>query len=342
MMATYYLNPTLGTGSNNGTSEANAWQSWATAIAAINSAHPNMVTATEGVDLLVYGGAATLDQSAISFSSVSSQAYPFRIIAMGATPGIWDQTKPTILRTGTYSDAAAKFQFTGSSVSLWVEFVGLNIRNDQQIDFIRIIGAKTAGSRVTFRNCMLWGPTSGGTARYFFSTNDGTCDVVLENCVCQNFVKGGGGLNMITRTNSAGSAAQYLNCTLVDNTEFATGASGVRVTNCLFVNAGATIGGSPAILAGTGKNASTSASGLPGSDNTYDISASGLFVSSTDRHLTAANGWGAGPEHGTYGAYVPDADIDGQTRSGATTDAGADLFLLAGPVHPFTSVTISG
>jgi hypothetical protein len=78
---------------------------------------------------------------------------------------------------------------------------------------------------------------------------------------------------------------------------------------------------------GSGKKATNGtqlANPLPGADNTYEISTTNLFVSTTDRHLQAANTWGAGPSDATYGAYVPQFDIDGDERTGTTASAGVD------------------
>lgn len=338
---TLYLHPGLATGSNNGTSEANAWQSWSDALTGLTSAYPNITATTQNsiagtsqsVDVIVLGGNVTLTHTtAISIGVISNSTYPLRFVANPATaaPGTWDTGKPML----TYAPSAAGTCFNfGAVVDVehYVEFVDMQFAYTptyQGASSSRCIynnAAKAAGSRMVLKNCHVKGNDCTAGFKSFVHANSNNMLVVAHNCIFEDFTFSGTATDnsplRCTRAASEGVSEAY-NCTFINcDTCVYAGTNNWRIVNCLFSSCVAVLGAG-SVATGTGKNAANDALSLPGSDNT--TSATFSFVSSTDRHLTAANTYGAGPSDGTYGSYVPTTDIDGDTRSGTTATVGAD------------------
>lgn len=345
---TLYLHPGLATGSNDGSSEANAWQSWAACMSGLSSNYPDISASgsAESVDVIILGGSSTVVATLVLEVNCDA-TYPLRFVADPATRtvGVWDTGKPT-LRFAATNDTAPCFNFSDTSGRLqYVEFEGLNFDWPQAYNggtatgFFANFTQNAAGSRFVFDRCYFKGATATGSAfKVWFWGESNNGPFTAKNCVFADTDYSGSGAFYIVRYPRSASEgiSEFYNCTFVNSlsnsSRFAEALSSgsARVTNCLFVNHGSSCD-SGSFASGSGKNASTAASGLPGSDNTYDISSSGLFVDSGNYHLTSSNDWAAGPSDGTYGSYVPVTDIDGETRSGSTADAGADEYIASAP-----------
>ena len=328
---TLYLNPDLGTGNNDGSSVPNAFQSWSICIAYLNTNHADMVTATESVDIIVSGGIEDFVNIQLSCAVICSETYPLRFDASAvATPGIWDTTKPTLSWSPTSDAVTEFFPFTAIG-DMWVEFINVGIiwnttyTGSSISRFFVNTGTKTSvTSKLVFTDCYIKGGnnTSAGEMTFYYSQAGGMT-VKAENTIVENFTTSSGLFYPFWNTRfSSEGISTFVNCSLInlddfDNDAFAR--SNCLMINCLFSNV---TDPSCDEHADCGYNASDSATALPGINNTN--SASFTFISSTDRHLTNSNAWGAGTGVATYGPYVPSLDIDGDIRGAVTVSTGVD------------------
>jgi hypothetical protein len=343
---TLYLHPGLATGSNNGSSAADAFQTWAGALAYLGTNHADLVTAQESVDVIVLGSTVDEFNTELVLDIVSNSTYKLRFVAdpTTATPGIFDATKPGWERGADDTD---QFTFNMGGASAWVEFVGLNFYDPDAYKFSSQTNmfynpvAAASGSRLVFRNCYFKADQStAGAIKYLVRLQSTNIRVIAENCVFDGFTGATNGYAVFRdeRFSSEGVSEVY-NCTFVNCPAVlsSTSSGQWRWVNNLVSDSSISTG-----IASSGKNVTNQTNvetTLPGSDNTYEATFS--FVSSTDRHITAANGLGAGPSDVTYGTYVPTTDIDGDTRSGEATDAGADFFVSAATGPTLTSDTVT-
>jgi hypothetical protein len=318
---TFYLEPGHG-GTDVGT-ESNPFASWASCIAHLNTL--NFITLEQTCDVIVRGATVSTGAS-IAWTFVCNETFFVRFVGDPAqrVPGVYDAAAPGCILNYA-SPTPFFFDSTGQFV---VGFVGLNFEGvgggstsaRYGIEFNANIGA---GSRIFFDGCYFKGfenASSGGRA--FLHLNRAAVVANIENCIAEGFTTTAGTncLYFDVRASSDGTKV-VANCTFINSPVVISRLTTAIIigVNNLFVDSA-----TGALHANSGYNASTAASGLAGSNNTYNISAEGLFVSSTDRHLAAPNAWGAGPDNETYGEFVPLYDIDGDERTGLTASAGAD------------------
>lgn len=345
---TLYLDPGLATGNDDGSTAANAFKTFASCVAYLNTNHADMVTATQSVDVIwlsTSGGISSSTNVTHTLTVNCSETYPLRFVGDPdtVTPGIWDTTKPTLEWSPTSSSYPQHINFAGTSLSVYVEFVNLNFlwnstyNGSTQSKFFENTTAKAAGSKMVFTGCMFKGGVNTGTAsKVYIRCSSTNMVATVNNCIAFDQTHSGTGVAIFlynTRPLSEGVCV-IANCSVKNVSQLVTdtSSSNVAVVNSMLIDVT-----DPSMLgshAATGYNSTNAASGatnypLPGSNNTHSEAAD--FVSSTDFHLNSANGLGAGTGVATYGAYVPATDIDGDSRGTATTDTGADLFTASGP-----------
>ncbi len=269
---------------------------------------------TEVFDL---GGANMVD---ISGSVVSATAYSILTCVPGDEPGGVPGAGPVI--KSTY----------GSSFGI------LNVREDFfECSHVELDGTGSSGTfhGVRFAN----GATTGTVVidsvlvhdvptNAFINVGTITDDITVQNCMAWEYGGHGWPGNNATHT----ALNNVFVRTLIDNDNAFAGLRYVTAINNVALHHGPASGYRDYLdlLAGSQGNVSADATG-----NTTGAVAADLFVSvtagSVDLHLKSgavAIGAGVGP---ASEPLVPTADIDGDTRSGTTTDAGADLYTAGAP-----------
>jgi hypothetical protein len=344
---TKYLDPGLATGLNDGTSEANAFQSWANCVSDLNTNHSDMVADGDNITVQVLatsGGFETwpvAGQTGLAISCDATNFLKFVGAAADVTPGIWSTSVPGVV-WGPTSGGTVGWSLPGvASGSMHITFENLAFEWDTSaytgasstLFFKNETNSKTAGSQLIFEGCYMRADaakTNTGVSS-FYQAQAGNITMTCNNCIFQDFTSSSGTVNLLRSTRNASEGVHlFANCTFDNMDELfdtSNATSHTRVVNCLMNDVtDATI--PIAAAANTGSNAANDATTLPGSDNTNSVTFS--FVNDpTDMHLSATDGNGAGTSDATYGTYVPATDIDGDSRGTSSADVGMDEFVAA-------------
>lgn len=165
---------------------------------------------------------------------------------------------------------------------------------------------------------------------YPFRGNNRSTGVTFENCVALRYTD--------QPASGVGSDSTFVNCTFVRSFEFiATSWDGIesaKAINCLCINHGGITNHADFfnLAAGSSNNLSADTSGdvqVTDLATLFRTFTDAVTDTGMDLHLksgAAAIGAGVGPGSDSS---VPTKDIDGDTRSGATTDIGADLYVAS-------------
>jgi hypothetical protein len=358
-MISYYLHPGLSTGLNDGTSEANAFQSWAACVAHINANNPDFVAAEQAVKVWLLGS-VTPHTVGLILTAKSSPAYPLIIEVPESlrSPGVFNSNAPGFSVEG----GMLRFSPADGWAQIGLHVIGVQITGPAN-RFMEITDATPVGGYVLFRNNYVKDRYNTTTADYACVLNwTGTGvnkELVSQNNIYENFYStylpdldrfARCQAFRMTGANTSFSSANdtYIN---LDNRAVQTDHSNnSSFVNCVFIDTARADSTSPRMTASLSgfniTNLSESDQGVlwAGVNTLYDIDPSVLFVSATDRRLKQPNGYGIGPDNAdtVRAAFVPQYDLLGVERTGTTTDVGAHLFdgVIAPParkkVKPWT------
>jgi hypothetical protein len=344
-MITYYLDAGLTTGNNDGTTPEHAWRTWGACITALNTNHADLIAQQEQIDVVVSGNAtwSTATASRLTLSVNSSSDFYIRFVAATPNQGVWGGPGPQITIDNTSFPQEYAFSHTSAS-RFWCIFEGINFwfpltytGGNTSMVFQTAVAASTT-SVVIFDGCYVkFAAHTGSGPKAFMHRRVNNTFARYYNCVFEDIIQSSTGRVAIDDCTLGGTSSRAAgpisNCTLINCNRFINRRSGQtntdeRLINNLLFNSVMTIGNMGGVHTGiSGKNVTNESEEdvtLHGVENTYD--AEFEFVSATDRKLTAANNWGAGPMHGYYAfasTSVRAADIAGTARVGFFTDAGA-------------------
>jgi hypothetical protein len=160
-MATYYYNEDLTTGLNDGSSEANAWQTWSVCSA-------GLTTLTEDTDVYCVSS-GTVDQT--RDANITTAGYTIRFFS--------DSDSTWVYTTGYANAFRIEVEGTGD-----LEMHGFILSQDDNGYGFRV-DSNNSGASITMVNCVVVG-TGSGYAYY----NTGYSELNLYNCLGINIANG--------------------------------------------------------------------------------------------------------------------------------------------------------
>jgi len=305
-VATIYVNTDVVGGDGNGTSLANAYSSLFAAEAGVG-------IIAEDSTILCYATASTVDTTAVIINGVADGAYVLTI-KRGDSNYISRVSNATALMI---QDDMIHVE----DMIIEVASMSANYQNPITIDSI-----KTGTVSLEIQQCELIGANDGTYRQMGIRVNDADADVSIHDNIIRNIStsQGHGLTSGVVVT--LGTATLYNN-TIEGGTYNINNAGTCAATNNVLYNAAT----AASLGTVTGGYNGTDYAAAPGSNNQVSINFAGYFVSGTDLHITGSaadlldNGVGPGSD-----ANVSTTDIDGDTRSGATCDIGADEYVAAG------------
>jgi len=325
-----YIDPDATGGTGSGLDWANAY----TSMSAWNAAEAkDLVTAVDTHTVYCRSSAGTADTQRVAILTSSGwvTSATNRITIIGdATGGVWDDTKYRIQHTanGNYQDT---IRINLEGVSLLNLQVGIHTEANTFATPIKLLIATGGAAAINIDKCIL-APTNGVGGTTYGLYGDGAAKpltgyVRVNDTITYGYTQYG----MIVYSN--GATIDYVNCVAIAGTNttatgFGSNTSVYNAVNCISQNnvtadfATTLVGASCTNNLSEDTTATTiGTAGVASTVLTFrDAAANDYHLAATD---TAAIGAGVGP---TTNTDVPTTDIDGDVRSGTTTDIGFDLY----------------
>lgn len=316
---TRYIESGLATGAADGTSQADAWPSFAAAIAGIDAAYPSgLVVADVQIDVLCYNTADAADLlSTLVIDTITDSDTYIEFISTGANEYVAEANSATqdYMIRGS-ATAGQEIRFTGIHFTRALSGSGRTVLQSRR-------------SRFLLDNCKLISTTAGIASRALSITfSDGA------NYVTNSLIKGWGGSGLY---NEANSTMHSINNVFIDNATAINSGSNTKVRNDIFQ--GSTVTDVTGVT--DVDYCLTDAGSLTGANSVISSTLTFADAANDDYSLAAGDtdaiGAGVGP---SADADIPTSDYEGDVRSGATTDIGLDLYSVAVVVNPVLTDTL--
>lgn len=308
-----YVEAGIATGAADGTNLADAWPSINAAVAGINSEYASgLVTADVQIDILCYNTANVDDSTAAIVDIVSDDTRFPHFISTGNNQ--YRHTSPAAT-----SDYTLRGSITNGHV---VKFTDFDFSRPYSGTGRHAIGPRKADVYLDKCICVCESPAQSNAAFVEMQFGDGRA--IVTNTTIKDFAAADSyGLYSETNASLLSANNVYDNC----NTGVL-GYAGDKCLNDIYQNCTTDISGADNIDYCLTDNASIAGTGT---NNILNTTLTFVDSANADYHLvagdTAAIGAGLGP---ASDSDVPVDDVDGDTRSGATTDIGIDLYGGAG------------
>lgn len=334
---TRYLDSSA-TGAANGTSWADAYTTWA----AWNTAEAtNLVSAGDSHVLKVRGNIHTLTAilSLTGWTTGASNTLTIEADAADRHQGVYSASKPGIIMAGSSADAGTLSinNPCGHVVIRGLQFRQAVTYSGAAVSRNIAFGWSNTGNTLTIENCLFISVSSTATGQFGIRYDASSLTLRVKNCVFINYDQSSSqGIG-----NAGTNPTAYIYNNTFRNCTTALSCSGnARLKNNVFSSNTADVNGTPHST--TNYNLTNQASFPVGANNVTSTSLTFRDSGANDYHLaagdTAAIGAGIGP---SSDGEVPTTDVDGDTRSGTTTDIGFDVYVSASSGLSITSVTPS-
>lgn len=317
---TRYVVAGLATGLGDGTSEANAYDGIDSLRAGITTEFSDdLVTADVNLTVICSNPSDLNDACEANFSAVVMDATR-HITFQNSNPA-----QPYKITTPTSSTGYA-IRCSGSAAP-WIFERGFEFFRDVNLNEYEIVDARASTLQIDGAVAYINTITNSGSGHFVSATLSGA--VEITNSIMRDFGKtGAGAAASALEINNYNANNKSINNTYIDCGDAIECVNGtVKSRNDIFQN-------NTNDTTGTGTfdvdYALTDAVSIGGANSVTSTTLTFVDAANDDYHLaagdTAAIGAGVGP---ATDSDVPTTDYDGDTRSGTTTDIGADLYASA-------------